>query len=584
MKRKKFRIYAEVKEQAHFFKDSLIGFESEVELVSTNAAMLSHSNTSIIALIRNQKKFDLLVSEIKDDNEFPLLMVEFSTAVSTDDHEMQRGDALFWSYTYKIPYLKIAPSDKYSQTAGRNFGGGNLLSPKDQIIQMFKSEGVMYHIEWKSLEKSAYTHNDVNYPSCPDSLNELTKLMNHLIKVFEVSNDRSTYYKRLHEAQSKDIVLGKKLYEWSGKRNELIEKFGSKTSRIEYDISQKRIKVKVNRYGHAMDPERGMIAFWRLVLGRDWEITAEFQVGRDSLKSYESLFDGLSQEKKLIKKIEDIYSKGNIVSIDDAIYLHEQATSSGRLGFEKTIKKKVIKINSETLNSFMFEGIKTSAFKNLLYYVDNIVLSDQKRNVICKIIWENNIVEEYYSILISDLGEQLKPLPLKGITKKDISEDLITWATKQILVESGYEILAISYPGAQGDRCVLIGKGKKVLRQYIDIIAISPNHESIVLIESKKKLKDSLKDCDKINNLVINNYNEVLKLVESLNINKYKYNKIETMVGGLIGKKKPYFTVDYIIEFDFDVQRQTLVWQSNLKGLETKEGEISLKDVQVVAK
>lgn len=580
-----FRIYAEVMEQALFFKETLLQFEAKIEIVYTNSAILKHSDKSIISLIRNKKKFDLLVSEIKYEQEFPLVMVEFSTAATTDDHEMQRADALFWAYSYKIPYLKIAPTDKKSQTAYDNFGGGRLLSIHDQLIYMYKNEGVIYHINWKSMDSSAYTSNHSKFPSCPDALDELFHIMHNLVKISEISSTRKEFYSLLHQAQGNNIVLGKKLSEFKNDNDSLVRKFGTKSSRLEYDLEKKTMCIKVNRYGHAMDPERGMLAFWRLVLGDQWKITAEFQIERSNLygrSSYRSLFDGLSKETLLNTKARNIYMNDIKMTMDQAIMLHSIATSSTTLQFEDTEFKKIKWINSESLSSYLSSGFQTSVYKMIMYYVDDIILTDSLRNTICRITWDKHIVKKHYLELSNALGEKLIPLPLKPLSKADLSEDIITWATKELLVSSGYEILAISYPGAQGDRCVLIGSGTKVLRKYIDIIAISPITGDILLIEAKKELKSSVSDCEKMKILVKNNTQDIIKLLNTLNIKNYSYNQITTVVAGIGGSNEPNLNVDHKISFIFNEELQKMEWESDLKGLLKNKGEISVKELLTV--
>lgn len=580
-----FRIYAEVKEQALFFKETLRNYDAQIDIIYTNAAMLHYSDESLISLIRNQKKFDLLVSEMKSGHEYPLVMVEFSTAVTTDDHEMQRADALFWSHVYKIPYLKIAPTDKKSQTAHESFGGGRVLSIQDQLIYMYKNNGVMYHIDWKSMDGAAYTQNNVDYPSCPDALDELNDVMHQLVEASNKTDSRTQYYEYLHNAQATTIVLGKKLSDWKKEEDTLLQKFGN-SSRLEYDPEKKTMQIKVNRYGHAMDPERGMLAFWRFVLGDEWEITAEFQIERERLEgrtSYKSLFDGVPQEKLLMAEVKKIFNRGNNITVDEAIALHNIATSSTTLEMDDTDDEKVKFINRDSLQSYLTSGLQTSIYKNVMYYVDDILLSDRSRHPICRITWDKEIVDEYYDSLINTLGDKLVPLPLQPLKKRNLSEDIITWSAKELLEKAGYDILAISYPGAQGDRCVLIGEGKQVLRKYIDIIAISPTTKEVLIVEAKKELKSSVKDCKKLQSLVAENEEEVIKLLDILNINDYKYDKISTVVTGLSGYNDPVLEADYKLSFTFNDKKQVMEWTSDLNGLPDCNGEISVKGILTVS-
>ena len=57
-----------------------------------------------------------------------------------------------------------------------------------------------------------------------------------------------------------------------------------------------------------------------------------------------------------------------------------------------------------------------------------------------------------------------------------------------VLKQNDYKIIAVSYPGAQADRVILIapGTGRKQERRYIDIISYLPNKYT-TLQENKGK-------------------------------------------------------------------------------------------------
>jgi DNA-binding MarR family transcriptional regulator len=594
------RIYAEVKEQGLFFKEAIQSVlkDAKIELVLTNSVMLHYSDVSIISLIRNQKKFDLLVSEIKDEQEIPVVMVEFSTAVNTDDHELQRADAMFWAYKYKIPYLKIAPTEKKSQTAHDNFGGGTLLSVNDQIIYMYRADGVMYHIDWISMENSAYVKNAELYPSCPDCAEELISLFKQLFWAIDKCENREEYYKLLlNELGKQKVALKwgntqeeKTLEQWKQEEFDLLERFSEYSSRLEYNKNKKELKIKVNRYGHAMDPERGMLAFWKLVLGDEWKIIAEFQLQRETLngrKSYQSLFDGVSQEEKLMDIANEVVKRGNIISPDKAIEIHKLATSSGIINTIDMNTPKYKYISDYSLRKYLQNGLITNIYKNLLYYVDEIRFTNLQRNTIASLTWNKDIVNTYYQTLLDKLDKNLTVLPLTFVDKSSINEDLVTWGSKEILVSLGYKILAVSYPGAQGDRCVLVGPGgKKVKRKYIDLIAISPEGKGVILLESKEKLANSKKDVDKMKDLLETNEDKVKDLINVLNIDNYNYRKIYTGVAGQIGGKVNKLSVDITIQFEYDTKNQQLNWklESAEDILGNRSGSLSIKDIAVVKK
>lgn len=52
---------------------------------------------------------DILITSVIDDVEYPLLLIEFSNAVFTEDHELQRFDGLVASAKNNCVYVKISP-------------------------------------------------------------------------------------------------------------------------------------------------------------------------------------------------------------------------------------------------------------------------------------------------------------------------------------------------------------------------------------------------------------------------------------------------------------------------------------------
>ena len=83
------------------------------------------------------------------------------------------------------------------------------------------------------------------------------------------------------------------------------------------------------------------------------------------------------------------------------------------------------------------------------------------------------------------------------LSNKALNEDLITYSSVELYKKLKCQLLAVSYPGAQGDRCLLEeGKGKKNKRIYIDIVAVKDS--SIFLEEAKDQLSKSKEDIKKL--------------------------------------------------------------------------------------
>ena len=142
------RIYAEVLEQGLDFRSYVeqTGFKGIIKNCYTKKARSEFSTTdSLIDRIRKVKDVDILISAITNNEEYPLLMVEYSTAVPTDDHKMQRSDVYYWSAVFKVPMMKISPTDK---GMNQQFGGGSRITDEQEQRLAFDRGALFYPIKW----------------------------------------------------------------------------------------------------------------------------------------------------------------------------------------------------------------------------------------------------------------------------------------------------------------------------------------------------------------------------------------------------------------------------------------------------
>lgn len=123
---KEVRIYFECLEQgAHFIKPILEQTEAfkkklfEIKLIKLTGNF--HIYSKLIAQVVYLKDPDILITVIEDEIEYPLFQLEISTAVFTEDHELQRFDGIVASTENNCIYGKLSPINKTSQSAH----GGN---------------------------------------------------------------------------------------------------------------------------------------------------------------------------------------------------------------------------------------------------------------------------------------------------------------------------------------------------------------------------------------------------------------------------------------------------------------------------
>lgn len=132
MKIQKMRVYCEVYEQGLETKDYLISVLQEKEIVCDIDIIYTKKvrgeflpNESIVTRIRKIKDIDIMVTVLSEGKEIPIVLIEYSTAVPTDDHIMQRSDVVYWSAKFKVPSLKISPLNK---GMANEHGGGDKIT------------------------------------------------------------------------------------------------------------------------------------------------------------------------------------------------------------------------------------------------------------------------------------------------------------------------------------------------------------------------------------------------------------------------------------------------------------------------
>ena len=300
-----------------------------------------------------------------------------------------------------------------------------------------------------------------------------------------------------------------------------------------------------------MDPDRGVLYFVSMLLGAENTI-AEIQVNRSGFEcrgGYYSLFDALGREAELLKYVRGIYTRGNSFSDADALHILTYA-----LGIEKELRIKNVGphryiITDEALLHFLTVHPSMTS-KSIFYLSTELRLTDKERNTICTLSWNAAPLRKYLSSLAA---ARLLPIKIKPLTYTTSKEDIVTYASVELYKRLGCKLLAVSYPGAQGDRCILTGSGRGVLRTYVDIIACKEDSSGVTVFleECKDSFSKSGPDVKKLHDLRDNP--EKVKGLSALlkkNIGKTAINKLYISVGARADDRIPYFDVDYIFMFD----------------------------------
>lgn len=492
-KLKEVRIYCECYEQGlyllEYIKNNKIINKLSHKIIYTKPGNFSlYKETSIVSQLLSHKDFDGIISIVDhNDTEHVLVAIEFSTAVPTDDHIMQRFDVMYWSTFYEVPCLKISPT-KMDNT---NFGGGTKVKIQHEYYTTLKMEGIYYHIEWPLIEGSDLVLTDSEKISCPPYLENLDAILNGMLESYHHSNNDTEYY-NIEKKKYKNYVT-------SNFTDDKLE--FSNSSRINFGNG--KLTIKFNRYGHGMDPERGMLVF----LNKRFSMKPiiKFMVQRETRAKYKSLYEG--NNEAIIMNIIDneVIPNDNVVTFDIAFDLFKKATNTKLLFEKSSINNNVVTINNEVLIKNLNQ--KSSVINNLLHFGEKILLTDLNDNIIVEINWNLDLVEEFYlKKKKNSLSCTKNPLPISTLTNKNINEDIISYACMKVFIRNNMKNIAVSYPGAQGDRKLLQGNGVTTKRDYVDIISIYKNTENkynIFLQENKKKISDTQKtDINKLVSII----------------------------------------------------------------------------------
>lgn len=473
---KEVRIYFECLEQgAHFIKPILEQSDAfkkkpfEIKLIKLTGNFKYYSK--LVAPIVYLKDPDILITVIENEIEYPLFQLEISTAVFTEDHELQRFDGIVASTENNCIYGKLSPINKTSQSAH----GGNT---KFDYITSYKAayekfRKMSYHFDWPCDEKGNVIVNST-YLSCPKEIKSLTSFL-HCLMTFAFTN-KIDHSKWINEFE-KILIKENEFAEWKAK----IDKFNlpdlktQNTSRTEWKEKNAEFHLKINRFGHAMDPERGMLAYY----GTIWDNTISKMLFD---KNNTAWYKDTPNEKS----ITSFLNKNGLKTAGD--FLHCFLLGSGTIRneeFQKTISKyignkkfalqidltKFLTANFYTLNKSLRTVFK---FSKQFHIID----TDNKTRV--KFIWKTFSTGNDFTSFPAETPIQTRTL---------FDEDDITYiSVHNVLRKNGHKLIAVSYPGAQGDRVVLAeaGTGRRQQRRYIDIVSYLPKSHT-VLQENKGK-------------------------------------------------------------------------------------------------
>ena len=463
------RIYFECLEQAYHYlypivKRALENTRKDIKIKFVKLRGNYEYYSKNIAPIIFWKKPDALITTIQGNVEYPLLLVEFSNAVFTEDHELQRFDGLVAGAMNNCIYAKISPTKKASPSEH----GGNIefdyAGPYSLIQRRYGK--TFFHFEWKCDEKGILEF-DENYISCPKRIEMFELLVNTIINEVILKG----YYGEWTDCVLKRLNEEPFFKQWRDRLQkvpviDLTSLNTSRTKWIEKDevLGTGVLELKLNRFGHAMDPERGMLAYYgsmgepiisKMRFTEDNDAWYKDTPEEDTIRSYIKL-NGLSKAYDFLRcsafgsglnKSEDFM---NIIT-----KYKEDKSLSINIDLTDFVNKNYVELSKP--------------LKTIFKYSTLFILEDESG--IRRIIFNWDSYDEPKFFINHPQKTRLKE-------RTKLEEDDITYiAVHNVLRPNGYKIIAVSYPGAQGDRVILVepGKGRKQKRKYIDIICFLPD-------------------------------------------------------------------------------------------------------------
>lgn len=466
------RLYFECLEQAHHFlypvlRETLknLKLNVDVRLVKLRGNCKCYSKK--IAPIIFWKEPDATISIVKKGVEYPLLLVEFSNAVFTEDHELQRFDGLVAAARNNCYYAKISPSSKPSPSEH----GGNIefdhAIPYSVVQKQFGK--TFFHFEWKC-DKKGVVEVDENYLSCPKKIEPFELLVTTII--------RRSLEEDLSEKWMSDVLKSLEadpfFAQWITRLKktpeiDLTKLNTSRTRWLDKDpaLGDGALELKLNRFGHAMDPERGMLAYY----GSMGEKVVSKMMFSESNDAW---YKDIPKENQIRRYIKE----NGLASAHD--FLHCFALGSGLHKNRKFVEivNRCKKQPSATIVIDLTEFIKTNFFdlskplRTIFGYSSLFTIEDTngRRKVVFK--WTTYDEPAFFTAY---------PNVTAVKERTTLEEDEVTYITiHNILRPNNYNIIAVSYPGAQADRRILIqpGTGRRQPRKYVDIISFLPKRYS----------------------------------------------------------------------------------------------------------
>lgn len=446
---------------------------------------------------------DVLVTTVYGGREIPLIVFEFSEAVLTEDHELQKSYGACSAWLSGIFYVKISGLKQSS-----NKSGGADYNPYASVRMMRENAGFQGFIyaEWPLQDRDLRQLKTADgFFSCPPRV-QLAQDVIVATLYGAMDSSKDWFRKARLSLKSKDSwkAFNEKVKAAPGADDLLAiwraraDKRPPKNTR--FFVSEDSLSAKINRFSHAMDPDRGILIFMAMI----------FSEGPKQRKIYGVY--ALERTKSM---------KEEILSIDDLLYRTKKAMDKDRVSlcFQDSVLKKIK--NAQIMDADMGVEIdfhqelehklKIGAgkvFSTLGFFLDGIRLNHNGP----LLTWDRSkllgggVEMDYKKLLARYFGfsSDYCPVDLRPPAADEIDEDEVTYLFVHcVLVPNNFRLVAVSYPGAQGGTPILPRPedGISQPREYMDVIAALPGQGGDVLLNESKgdyKRRDIERDVKKL--------------------------------------------------------------------------------------
>ncbi|AKL72411.1 hypothetical protein IMCC26256_11105 [Actinobacteria bacterium IMCC26256] len=416
------RIYYECLEQARHFvapiAQTATGILADpifIEISKATAKSVIAKSLAMGLALRNP---DAIVTVVRESVEIPLVWIEFTTQVYTEDHALQGFNSFVAAGNANIPFVKIVAR----RVSASDHGGATNFDYRQPFRILWRDYGTpSVQLEWPLSEDATTALRNLEHKACPPEDLGLGELLEVAYKG-ACSGGSASEAIRDYAIVSR-TPLAQNIAENMADVGVHIERLRS--TRF-YRRADGRWELKFNRWGHSMDPERGMAEFYGSLL-----------------------------KVPLAGRLND--PKAN--NAEEALVALRRHTGIN-IPLAALTNKRIFQAEQFILNSAL-----NRAGLIIAWYCDEFTIGDRDGNTLVTIKWVLG-KPDGLKVLFSTADVT------KIVEKTHVTEDDVTYVVaNETYPKNGFVIQSVSYPGAQGDLGVLTGAGRAVRRKFFDVIA-----------------------------------------------------------------------------------------------------------------